>query len=149
MPTSKTATIDGNAHTAAKILQEHFIYSNKKKATDATKMEPTIQKEAQSVTNAPRLLGGAISVTKVKSGGTVAPMPKPAKNRKVENCHTFDATELNSPATELHTRPNIRMGRLPKESPRAPTTSPPTNMPKKTVDAKNPPLHEFSRMNFF
>mmetsp|Transcript_12820 Transcript_12820/g.37249 ORF Transcript_12820/g.37249 Transcript_12820/m.37249 type:complete len:111 (+) Transcript_12820:1425-1757(+) len=107
-------------------------------------MEPTIQKLAQKLTKNPRFEDGASSVTKVNSGGIVAPIPTPAMQRNMERIHTLGATALRHPATALHTNPSKSIGRRPNTSPIVPMNRPPTSIPKNTAEASNPPRHAAS-----
>eukprot|EP00980_Cylindrotheca_fusiformis_P023156 scaffold10199_cov146-Cylindrotheca_fusiformis.AAC.13 len=113
-------------------------------AVTATKILPTIQKLATSVTQNPRWDGGASSVTRVNSAGTVAPMPIPEMHRSIDKMVMLGDRQLANPATALHPNPKSNMGRRPTQSPMVPRKRPPTNIPKKTAAANHPPLSSFS-----
>ena len=83
-------------------------------------------------------------MTKVKSGGTVAPIPKPAILRRSINSSTFFAKAEQIPATQLRNNPKTSMDLRPPTatdvSPIAPTMVPPINIPANTAEASMLPF---------
>ena len=102
-----------NAKATKDSLQDVFHHLNMAKATTATNILPTIQNLAQSVTQKILLDDRASSVTKVKIGGTVGLILKPAVNLNKRNIQTLVTKALNIPAIALHDNPSNRTGLRP------------------------------------
>jgi len=61
------------------------------RATQAAKIEPTIQKDATRDMAGPDLPGGAYSVARAKRGGVAAPTPVPERTRQTTSAIMFGA----------------------------------------------------------